>query len=107
LRNIIKELNNMLIAVGVDREDKIAPHLGKTELFMIFDRKGERVKFMEMRKRTLVSKEHDNLIEDIKDCKFVIAENIGPGMTDRLIDAGISPIRENRTKDPVYAVKLI
>ena len=52
----------MLIAVGVDREDKIAPHLGKTELFMIFDRKGERVKFMEMRKRTLVSKEHDNLI---------------------------------------------
>ena len=97
----------MLIAVGVDREDKIAPHLGKTELFMIFDRKGERVKFMEMRKRTLVSKEHDNLIEDIKDCKFVIAENIGPGMTDRLIDAGISPISENRTKDPVYAVKLI
>lgn len=97
----------MLIAVGVDDEDKIASHLGKTEMFMIFARKGERVKFVEMRKRKTVCQEHDNLIEDIKDCKFVIAENIGPGMMDRLIDAGIAPIKENRTKDPIYAVKLI
>lgn len=95
----------MLIAVGVDNEDKIAPHLGKTEMFMIFDRKGERVKFIEMRKRK--SCENENLIDDIKDCKFVIAENIGPGMCDRLTDAGIAVVRENRTKDPSYAVKLM
>lgn len=96
---------SVLIAVAVDNDDKIAPHLGKSEMFMIFDRKGERVKFIEMRKRKKC--EHENLVEDIKDCKFVIAENIGPGMFDRLTDAGIAPIRENRTKDPCYAIKLI
>ena len=96
---------SVLIAVAVDNDDKIAPHLGKSEMFMIFDRKGERVKFIEMRKRK--NCEHENLVEDIRDCKFVIAENIGPGMFDRLADAGIAPIRENRTKDPCYAIKLI
>ena len=82
----------MLIAVGVDNEDKIAPHLGKTELFMIFTRKGERVKFVEMRKRTLVSKEHDNLIEDIKDCKFVIAENISLSLASRFLNSSFDVI---------------
>lgn len=95
----------MLIAVAVDSDDKISSHLGKTEMFMIFTRKGERVKFVEMRKRK--SCENENLVDDIKDCKFVISENIGPGMMDRLIDAGIAPVKENRTKDPVYAVKLM
>ncbi len=95
----------MLIAVGVDENDKISEHPGKTQLFMIFDRKGDRVKFIEMRKRKSI--ENEGIIEDIKDCKFVISENIGPGMCDRLIDAGIAPIKESRTKDPVYAVKII
>ena len=95
----------MLIAVGVDNNDKIASHLGRTEMFMIFDRKGDRVKFVEMRKRKSV--ENEKLIDDIRDCRFVIAENIGPGMTDKLIDAGIAPVREARTKDPVYAVKIL
>lgn len=95
----------MLIAVAVDGDDKISSHLGKTEMFMIFTRKGERVKFVEMRKRK--SCENENLVDDIKDCKFVISENIGPGMMDRLIDAGIAPVKESRTKDPVYAVKLM
>lgn len=98
---------SVLIAVAVDNDDKIAPHLGKSEMFMIFDRKGERVKFIEMRKRKSFGSENENLVEDIRDCKFVIAENIGPGMFDRLTDAGIAPIRENRTKDPCYAIKLI
>lgn len=96
---------SMLIAVAVDNDDKIAQHLGKTEMFMIFNRKGERVKFIEMRKRKTC--ENEKLVDDIKDCKFVIAENIGPGMCDKLTDAGIAAIRENRTKDPTYAVKLI
>jgi|GEM_PF-5901077 len=95
---------SVLIAVAVDNDDKIASHLGKSEMFMIFDRKGERVKFIEMRKRKNTS---EHLIEDIKDCKFVIAETIGPGMRDSLINAGISPILEKRTKDPCYAVKII
>ena len=59
---------------GVDENDKISDHLGKTQLFMIFDRKGDRVKFIEMRKRKSV--ENEGIIEDIKDCKFVISENI-------------------------------
>lgn len=95
----------MFIAVGVDNEERIVPQLDETEIFMIIDRKGDRVKFVEKRERK--SMEEKNLIEEIKDCRYVIAENIGPTIRNMLIDAGISPVREARTKDPVYAVKIL
>lgn len=93
----------MLVAVGVDENDKITSHLGKTRIFMVFDRVGEKIKFVEMRK---TSGEHKNhIIEDIKDCKFVISGQIGAGMMDNLIVTGITPVVESKTDNPIEAVK--
>lgn len=93
----------MLIAVGVDENDQVSPHLGKTKLFMIFDRVKDDVKFVEMRKSSGEHKDH--MIEDIKDCKFIISGQMGNGMFDNLQLMGITPVIETRTKNPIEAVR--
>jgi len=93
----------MKIAVSIDEEGLIAPHLGKCKLFMIFFKKGGLIEFVE--ERNTQGNHQNHIIEEIIDCDYVISSQIGDGMIESLKNMGIEPIVEKNIFDPFVAVK--
>lgn len=97
----------MLIAVAVDNENKLSKNIESTEQILIFNRKFDRIKLIES-KCKLSECSHD-LVEVIKGCKYIVSSYIDSGseISNSLTDLGIKIIKEDRTKDPCYAIRLI
>ena len=95
----------MRIAVSVDGNEKISKHLGKCKTFLIFEKENENVNFGEV--RTTDGNHQNHVIEDIKDCQYVISAKIGEGMVANLEKMGIKAVEESETDDPMEAVKKI
>lgn len=97
----------MLIAVFTNKENKISSCLEETKNLMIYDRKFEKVKFIE--NRFINDSGIKNLVYDISDCKFIISKYIiyGSDLFKKFSDLGIQIIKEDRTIDPLYAVRLM
>lgn len=97
----------MLIAVPVDYENKLSSSIEETKEILIYNRKFERVKLIE--RKIKQSESYYDLIEVIKDCKYIVSNYIDTGseISKSLTDLGIKIIKEGRTKDPCYAIRLI
>jgi predicted Fe-Mo cluster-binding NifX family protein len=95
----------MKIAVSIDKEGFIAPHLGKCKLFQIFIKEGDQIKFQE--ERETEGNHQNHIIDEIMDCDCVISAQIGDGMIENLKSLGIKPIVENVVLDPFEAVKVL
>jgi len=99
----------MKIAVSVDEEGLIAPHLGKCKLFHVFFKDGDLIELLEERKTEGNYQNH--VIEDIMDCDYVISAQIGEGMLENLKNMGnnmgIIPVVEEKISDPFEAVKAL
>lgn len=97
----------MLIAVMVDRENKLASSIEDTKLVLIFDRKFERVRLIESKPSN--HKSYFHLLDAIKGCKYIVSSfiNAGSEISNTLTDLGIKIVNEVRTKDPYYAIRLI
>lgn len=97
----------MLIAVTVNKENKLSLNIEDTELILIFNRKFNRIKLVESKSRN--GEYYYDLVETIKGCKYIISRYIDadPEISRALTDLGIKSIKESRTRDPYYAVRLI
>lgn len=97
----------MLIAVPVDYENKLSSSIEETKEIHIYNRKFERVKLIE--RKIKLSESYQDLIDVIKDCKYIVSSyiDIGSEISNSLTDLGIKIIKEVRTKDPCYAIRLI
>lgn len=93
----------MKVAVSINSNGMIAPHLGRTKLFFIFEKNGDKVKFLE--KRESIKINNDHIIDEITDCKYVISGKIGDGMVESLKKDGIKAIIEEDTFNPKEAVE--
>ncbi|GAB6098734.1 hypothetical protein JCM16358_06130 [Halanaerocella petrolearia] len=95
----------MKVAVSVNNEGEIIPHLGKCKLFKVFKKDDENIQFIEDR---ITDGNHQNhIIEDINDCDIVISGQIGKGMIKNLAQLGIEAIVEEETDDPIKAISKI
>jgi len=99
----------MKIAVSINNFGMISPHLGRSNLFYIFSKVGNEVEFLETRKRksNLETVMENDLIENIKDCDMIISGKIGNNMMEQLKNKGIKTIVEEKTFDPLEAIKKI
>ncbi|MBZ4683948.1 MAG: hypothetical protein PWP46_946 [Fusobacteriaceae bacterium] len=95
----------MRIAVAVNEFGKISSHLGKATIFFIFTLEKSKAIFVE--KRDVEGNFTNHIIDDIKDCCYVISSKIGEGMKENLIKMGIIPIVEIFTDNPKEAVEKI
>lgn len=97
----------MLIAVTVDNENKLSSSIENTEQILIFNRKFDRIKLVESKIK--LSECYHDLIEVIKGCKYIVSSYIdcGSEISRPLTDLGIKIVKEERTKDPCYAIRLI
>ena len=95
----------MKIAVSINEEGLIAPHLGKCKLFQIFFREGNLIEFLEERETD--GNHQNHIIDDIMDCDYVISAQIGEGMIENLKSLGIKPVVENKVSDPFEAVNVL
>ncbi len=95
----------MKIAVSVDKEGKVAPHLGRAETFFIYNYENGTVDFIE--KRIGKGSYTDHIIDEILDCGAVISGQIGEGMIQNLDNLGIKAIIETEVPDPVKAIEKI
>lgn len=91
----------MKVAVSVNEEEQIAPHLGRCKIFYIFEVK-EEIQFMEM--RVTDGKYHNHRIHAVMDCDAVISGQIGDGMKENLRELGIEPIVEWEESNPLKAL---
>lgn len=97
----------MLIAVLVNIDDKISSNHRETNKITIYDRKFERVKFIE--DRVIDDFSMKSFIDNLKDCKIIVSKYIehSSDFFNKLSDLGIRVVKEVRTRDPLYAVRLI
>lgn len=94
----------MKIAVSVDEEGNVAPHLGKCKLFHIYTKECNKIEFLEEIETDGNYQNH--IIEDIADCDYVISAQIGEGMIENLKSLGIEPV-VSVGFSPVEAVKAL
>jgi predicted Fe-Mo cluster-binding NifX family protein len=86
-----------------EKEDLLAPRLGRAVKFALFDVNGKEVRGPFYRVRHddpgNVCDEHAELAALLHDCKVVIAGSVGPRMAQRLQDLGIEVVAtpERRT----------
>ena len=93
----------MKIAVSVDEEGLIIPHLGKASWFKIYSKTGDSIEFIE---EIETSGNHTNhIIDEINDCDVVISGQIGEGMIENLKSLGIKAIAITDTDDPIGAIE--
>ena len=88
---------HMRLAVAEEtQEDTLAPRLGRTVRFALFDVNGKDVRGPFYRVRHdepgEVCDEHAELAALLHDCQVVIAGSVGPRMTQRLRDLGIEVV---------------
>lgn len=87
----------MRLAVAEEeKEDVLAPRLGRALKFALFDVNGKDVRGPFYRVRHddpgNVCDEHAELAALLHDCKVVIAGSVGPRMAQRLLDLGIEVV---------------
>lgn len=95
----------MKIAVNVDNEGNVAPHLGKAESFFIYKYENGVADFIE--ERAGKGSYTDHVIDEILDCDAVISARIGEGMIQNLDNLGVRAIIEPEILDPVEAIENI
>lgn len=93
----------MKIAVSINSNGMIAPHLGRSKLFFIFEKVEAKIKFLEKRESEKLNTDH--IIEEITDCEYVISGKIGDGMIESLKTVGIKAVIEESILNPKKAVE--
>lgn len=93
----------MKIAVSVDENGMVSGHLGRNKIFLIFDANESKVEFID--KRITDGRHENHIIEDIKDCTYVLSAQIGEGMVKNLANMGITAVVETEITNPRKAVK--
>lgn len=100
---------SLKIAVASNDGQNINEHFGRARHFLIFDRVDEHFKLVEVREIipphcAQEPQEHhdiDSLIEVLKDCRFILANQIGPGATQQLASNGIKGFAVSGTIDQI------
>ena len=93
----------MRLAIAEDeKEDVLAPRLGRALKFALFDVKGGAVRGPFYRVRHdepgASCDDHAELSELLSDCRVVIAGSVGPRMAQRLMDLGIEVVASSERK---------
>lgn len=96
----------MKIAIASDDKKAISHHFGRAQGFVIFDIKENKIKSREYRENIGKSSgecgscNHSAMIENVKDCEFVISYGMGQRIYDDLVNSNITPIvTEEKTVD--------
>jgi len=94
----VKAGEKMKIAVASDDGTTISHHFGRAMGFVVFDVEGNEVKGREYRQSKgkhsgeCGSCDHATMIDNIKDCKYVICYGMGRRIYDDLLQARVTPI---------------
>ena len=94
----VKEGEIMKIAVASDDGRTISHHFGRALGFVVFDLEGNEVKGREYRENRgkhsgeCGSCDHATMIDNIKDCKYVICYGMGRRIYDDLLQEKVTPV---------------
>jgi predicted Fe-Mo cluster-binding NifX family protein len=100
---------HMRLAVAEEeKEDSLAPRLGRAVKFALFDVVGKDIRGPFYRVRHddpgKVCDEHAELAALLHDCQVVIAGSVGPRMAQRLRDLGIEVVATPERRSPAQLV---
>ena len=85
------------VAVATRDGETVNAHFGRTPFFYIYDVSKEKIEFVERRNAVEVRQQQfshnetvmKKIVELLKDCKSVVAEQIGAGAARNLLESGI------------------
>jgi predicted Fe-Mo cluster-binding NifX family protein len=91
-----------------EKEDKLAPRLGRALKFALFDVAGKEIRgpFYRVRHDNpgVVCSDHKELARLLHDCKVVIAGSVGSRMAKRLHELGIEVVATTERKPAIQLV---
>lgn len=102
------ETHFRLAVAEEEKEDVLAPRLGRALKFALFDVAGKDVRGPFYRVRHdepgTVCNEHAELAVLLHDCRVVIAGSVGPRMAQRLRDRGIEVVATSERRPTAHLV---